>query len=75
MCCCGHKGHHGGSCGCGGRSHRGGHHGRSCGCGEHSFGPALWTKDEKIAWLQERLDGLQEQVKAVEERIAALKAE
>jgi hypothetical protein len=75
MCGCGHKGHHksghhGCSCGCGG------HHGCSCGCDEHSrFGPNFWTKDEKIAWLEKRLDDLREQVKAVEERIAALKAE
>lgn len=72
MCCCGDKGQH--DCGCGGHSHKGGHHG-SCGCGGHSFGPAFWTRDEKVVWLQERLDGLREQVKAVEERIAALKAE
>jgi hypothetical protein len=76
MCCCGDKGHHDCSCGCGGHSHKGGHQGCSCGCGGHSgFGPALWTRDEKVAWLQERLDGLREQAKAVEERIAALKAE
>ncbi len=66
---CGDKGHHkGGSHDCGG------HHGCSCGCGGH-FGPTFWTRDEKIAWLEKRLDGLREQVKAIEERIVALKSE
>ena len=74
MCCCENKGHHKSKnhgCSCG----SGGHHGCSCGCGGHSFGPALWTRDEKVAWLEKRLDGLREEVKAVEERIAALKGE
>ncbi len=57
-------------CNCGDK----GHH-KGCGCGGHSFGPAFWTKDEKIAWLEKRLDGLREQVQAVEERITALKSE
>lgn len=70
---CGHEGHHG-------KRHHGHHHGGDCGCdcgcGEHSgFGPRFWTKEEKIAWLKEYLDGLKEQEKAVKERIAALKGE
>ena len=67
--CCEHKGHHGGK-------HQRHHCGCSCCCGGHSgFGPALWTREEKIAWLEEHLQGLREEAKAVEERVAALKAE
>jgi hypothetical protein len=66
--CCGH-GRHGGG-------HWGHHHGSSCDCGCSSrFGPRFWTKDEKIAWLEQYLEGLQEEAKAAEERIAALKGE
>ncbi len=66
MSCCKDEKHHpgggGGSC--------------SCGCGKHShFGPAFWTKKEKIDWLQQDLDELWEEVKTVEERIDALKKE
>jgi len=65
--CCG-----GNNCGCGGH----GHHQKSCGCHEGpNFGHWLWTKDEKIAWLEESLEVLQEDVKAYQDRIAALKAE
>jgi len=39
------------------------------------LGPGFWTKAEKVAWLEQVLEGLQEEVKAVEERIAALKGE
>ena len=67
--CCGHEGHHGGR-------HRGHHHGGSCCCGGHARpGPCFWTKKEKIAWLEEYLEGLREEAKAVEERIAALSEE
>ncbi len=53
-----------------------GHHGGSCGCHQNAqFGLCLWTKAEKIAWLEEQLANLHEEVKAYEERIAALKAE
>ena len=68
---------------CGPESHSGGrhgghHHGGFCDCGCNwpmRFGPHFWTKDEKIAWLGERLKGLQEEAKTVEERIAAVKGE
>jgi hypothetical protein len=69
--CCESGSHHGGW-------HRGHGHGDSCGCGceGHSrFGPRFWTKDEKIAWLEQYLEGLQEEAQAVEERIAKLKGE
>ena len=67
--CCGHE-----SCHC--SEHQGHRHGDSCVCGGHShFGPAFWTDEEKIAWLEEYLAGLQKEVKAVEGRIAALKGE
>lgn len=54
----------------------GSHHGGSCGCGclPHS-GRGFWTRDEKVAWLEEYLEGLQREAKAVEERIAAMKEE
>ena len=71
--CCESERHHGGK-------HPGHHHGHgrhsgSCCCGHSDFGPCFWTKEEKIARLEEFLAGLQEQVKAVEERIAALREE
>lgn len=67
--CCGHESHHGGR-------HRGHHHGGFCACGGHFRpGPCFWTKKEKIAWLEQYLEGLREEVKAVEERIAELKGE
>jgi hypothetical protein len=67
--CCGSESHHGGW-------HRGHHHGGSCCCGgPFRFGPRFWTEKEKIAWLEQYLEGLREEVKAVEERIAALKGE
>ena len=67
--CCGSESHHGGG-------HRGHHHGGSCTCGElFGFGPRFWTKKEKIAWLEQYLEGLQEEANAVKERIAALKGE
>jgi hypothetical protein len=67
--CCRPESHHGGW-------HRGHHHGGSCCCcGPFRFGPRFWTKKEKIAWLEECLEGLQEEAKAVEERIAALERE
>ena len=67
--CCGSESHHGGG-------HRGHHHGGSCTCGElFGFGPRFWTKKEKIAWLEQYLEGLQEEENAVKERIAALKGE
>jgi hypothetical protein len=75
--CSGHEGHHshhqGGSCGCGEHVT---HHGTSCHCEGHARpGPSLWTKTEKIAWLEEYLEGLRGEAKAVEERIAALSEE
>jgi 16S rRNA G527 N7-methylase RsmG len=35
----------------------------------------LWTRAEKVAWLEQVLEGLREEVQAVEERIEALKGE
>jgi hypothetical protein len=67
--CCGPESHHGGG-------HRGHHHGGSCCCGgPFRFGSRFWTKAEKVAWLEQYLEGLQEETKAVEEHIAALKGE
>jgi hypothetical protein len=85
MTCCEHRGHHGhrhghhhgSDCGC----HHGGRHGhhRGCDCGCHStgfrFGACFATQEEKVAWLEQYLEGLQEEAKAVEERIAKLKEE
>lgn len=65
--CCDPGSHHGGM-------HRSHHHGGSCGCLPHS-GHRFWTRDEKVAWLEEYLEGLQGEAKAVEERIAAMKEE
>ena len=67
--CCGPESHHGAG--------RWGHpHGGFCACGGPvRFGPRFWTKEEKIAWLGQYLEGLREEAKAVEERIAALKGE
>lgn len=73
--CCGSKGHHD-------SGHRGHHHGGRCECGcrcdcgcHGRMGPAFWTNEEKVAWLEERLESLREDVKTFEERIAALKGE
>ncbi len=56
--------------------HWGHHHGCSCGCcGPCHSGPYFWTKEEKIAWLKQYLEGLQEEAKAIEERIAKLEKE
>lgn len=61
------------NCDCGDKHN---HHGGSCCCQQSAqFGHWLWTKAEKIAWLEEQLENLHEQVKAYEDRIAALKAE
>jgi hypothetical protein len=53
--------------------HRGHDHG--CGCGQCSCGPAFWTKEEKIARLEQVLQELLEETKIVEKRLAALKKE
>lgn len=67
--CCGHEIRHG-------NKHQGHRHGGSCACGGQSyFGPAFWTQEEKVTWLEEYLAGLQEEVKTVKERIAVIKAE
>ena len=69
--CCESGSHHGGW-------HRGHRHGDSCGCGcggHFRFGPRFWTREEKIAWLEQYLEGLQEETQAVEERIAKLRGE
>jgi hypothetical protein len=56
--------------GCECREH---HHGCSCGCydGSH-FERRFFTKEEKIAELQQYLESLRMEIKAVEENIAAL---
>lgn len=61
--------HHGGcQCGC--------YHHCPCAHGRHSPSDRVfWTKAEKVAWLEEYLEGLREEVKAVEERIGKLQAE
>ena len=60
--------------GCGCKNHD--HHHKSCGCqGKAQFGHWLWTKAEKIDWLECRLESLQGEVKAYQDRIDALKAE
>ena len=65
--CCGSESHHG-------SWHWGHHHGGSCCCGGHSrTGLCFWTEKEKIAWLEQYLEGLREEAKAVEERIAEMK--
>ena len=61
---CGHHSgpwaRHAGSCG--------------CGCGGHSsFDPCFSTKEEKIEWLEQRLESIQAAAKGIEERIAKLK--
>lgn len=78
--CGGHKGHRGGwhqgpGCGCG--CHGGHRHGGSCGCGggQTHFGRRFWTKEEKVAWLEQYLADLQAEAQAVEEHIAAMKGE
>lgn len=38
------------------------------------FGRRFFTREERIAWLEEYLKALQAEAKAVEERIAELKA-
>jgi len=49
------------------------HHG--CDCGQVPWGPAFWTKEEKIARLEQYLQELLEETKTVEKRLAALKKE
>ena len=47
-----------------------------CGCqGQYHAGPTFWTRAEKIAWLEERLEELQAEAKAVQERINELNQE
>jgi hypothetical protein len=67
--CCNTEKHDGGcQCGC--------HHDCCCAHGRHSPSDRVfWTKAEKVAWLEEYLEGLREEVKAVEERIGKLQAE
>jgi hypothetical protein len=82
---CGHGGHHHGGRHGGphhGGWHRGHQHGCSCGCGgscecggSSHFRRRFWTKEEKIAWLEQYLADLREEAKAVEERIAAMNGE
>ena len=63
---------------CGTETHHawGHHHGGFCGCGVPSHcGPRFMTKEQKIARLEEYLEGLREEANAVEEHIAEMKEE
>jgi hypothetical protein len=40
-----------------------------------ALGPFFWTKEEKFAWLEEKLEDMRTDIKTLEERIAALKKE
>ncbi len=67
--CCGNENHQ-----CGG--HHESHQNCSCSCGGHDYsGPMFWTRDEKIAKLEEYLEGLQAEEKSIKERIDLLKKE
>jgi hypothetical protein len=67
--CCGHESHQAGW-------PWGHHHAGFCACGvPFRSGSPFWTEEEKVAWLEQYLQGLQEEAKAVEERLAALKKE
>lgn len=69
---CGCQGHHGQH---GRHGHQG--HGAGCGCGMgmgHFSGRRFFTREERIARLEEYLKELQAEAKAVEERIAEMKA-
>ena len=47
-----------------------------CVCGGHEdIRPCFWTKEEKIAYLEDYLDDLKNKKKSVDERIATLKEE
>ena len=61
MCCCGSRGHHGGSsCGCGGSWHA---------------SLCVATKEEKVALLEQCLEELRGETQVIEERIAKLRQE
>lgn len=65
---CEHKGHHHGG------RHRCHQHAASCGCGGHShFGRRFWTREERIAKLEQYLEDLRQEAQAVEERIAEMR--
>jgi hypothetical protein len=67
--CCKNESHQ-----CGG--HRDSNQSGSCTCGGQThFGSSFWTKNEKIAKLEECLEELRVEEKAIEERIVALKSE
>ena len=59
----------------GGRAPHGRHtgYGRSWG-GYRRFRRRYWTRDERIAWLEEYLGGLEAEALAVRERLAELRA-
>ena len=71
---CGHATHHhGGYCGCGRPRH---HHGGACGCGTNFHARRRFcTKEEKVARLQQYLEGLENEAQAVREQIAAMAGE
>lgn len=50
-------------------------HRDSCCCKKDYEDPAFWTREEKIAWLEQQRGELQETLSALEQRIAALRAE
>ena len=65
-----------------GHSHHHGHHGQDGGycCGPTAWGPGFPfrqrfpTREERIAWLEEDLEGLCAEIKAVEEHLAQMRA-
>lgn len=66
---------HGRECCCGrGPHHAGGHHGPCAGGPGRHFRRHFYTREERLARLEEYLKDLQAEVKAVEELMAALKA-
>ena len=60
MCCGTERSYHGGLCGCG------------CGAPSHCR-PRFVSKEQRIAKLEEYLEGLREEANAVEEHIAEMK--
>jgi hypothetical protein len=71
---CGHATHHhGGYCGCERPRH---HHGHACGCGTNFHARRrFWTKEEKVARLEQYLEGLENEAQAVKEQIATMAGE
>jgi hypothetical protein len=51
------------------------HHHHECCCSKTHSDPAFWTRDEKVAWLEQQRDELREVLDALEGRITAIRAE